>query len=801
MNIARDLRESDKDLAKHILIWATCSRRAMTLAELSQALESDTGVILDLRRAIGEVCGQFVVVDNNSHVSMIHQTAKKYLLKTSDLEFSISGPDAHRQLFTKTMSFLFDPKLRAKLEQIAAIPASPFLQYAATCWPYHLDMSLLSGDKSLSLLPLLAKFFRGPHVLTWIHALAYFDELSVLVQVSKSLNTYVLKKRKLHADDVPLKQRIEDLELLELWAADLLKVFAKFAPNLRQQPSAIHKLVPPFCPKDSVLYRQYGKKLKDQTALSVTGLTNPSWDDCLAKISLGSGLQALQMLCVGHYLCILTTSGVFILCDAQSLREVRRVEHGEFIFSIAASAQGETLISYGYRTTKLWSIPAGRLKRTLENPKDCKALNALKFTGNDKAVLLGSDDKNIRKLDLTKPNQGWQILDPNLLMTEAFIPGTNTNTPRYMCFNPDASLVAVAYSGYPLSIWSLSKAQSIATLRRDAEKRKQSSMSWTGVDRVRWHPTEDGEVLGLYNDGYVFKWNIYQEDTQEVHTRASEIECSPDGTLFATSDIGGIIKIWNYQHFALVYQLSCDNGVTDLCFSPDCSRIYDLSGSMCNVWEPNALIRLTETEQRSSEKESEAGSTTHTSSASEAFAETADPITALDSCTKAMLYCAGNDEGVVDIFDFLGNKSEIYRSPRFLTIDVVHISEDGSTVAFSEVGPASSGARIVFLTTSKIAMHQAIERKHGVFVFQMPRDIFIALIDLCAHADSMQTGGWSGCDPPDFSKSFVPWTIRRKISTKSQNNGWNLPTSTQPRLQATTDRRCFQSHYLGCGVR
>ena len=507
------------------------------------------------------------------------------------------------------------------------------------------------------------------------------------------------------------------------------------------------------------------------------------------------------MLCVGHYLCILTTSGVFILCDAQSLREVRRVEHSEFIFSIAASAQGETLISYGYRTTKLWSIPAGRLKRTLENPKDCKALNALKFTGNDKAVLLGSDDKNIRKLDLTKPNQGWQILDPNLLMTEAFIPGTNTNTPRHMCFNPDTSLVAVAYSGYPLSIWSLSKAQSIAILRRDAEKRKQSSMSWTGVDRVRWHPREDGEVLGLYSDGYVFKWNIYQEDTQEVHTRASEIECSPDGTLFATSDIGGIIKIWNYQHFALVYQLSCDNGVTDLCFSPDCSRIYDLSGSMCNVWEPNALIRLTETEQRSSEKESEAGSTTHTSSASEAFAETADPITALDSCTKAMLYCAGNDEGVVDIFDFLGNKSEIYRSPRFLTIDVVHISEDGSTVAFSEVGPAGSGARIVVLTTSKIAVHQAIERKHGVFVFQMPRDIFIALIDLCAHADSMQTGGWSGCDPPDFSKSFVPWTIRRKISTKIQNNGWNFPTSTQPRLQATTDRRCFQSHYLGCGVR
>lgn len=113
MNKARDLREGDKDLAKHILTWAACARRAMTLLELSQALETEFPAVLNLRHAIGEVCGQFVVIDGSSHVAMVHQTARDYLLKTPDLEFSITALEAHRQLFTRSLVYLLDPHLKA----------------------------------------------------------------------------------------------------------------------------------------------------------------------------------------------------------------------------------------------------------------------------------------------------------------------------------------------------------------------------------------------------------------------------------------------------------------------------------------------------------------------------------------------------------------------------------------------------------------------------------------------------------------------------------------------------------------
>ena len=101
-NIAYDLNEDAKDLAIQILTWVACARRAMTLAELTQAIRSDA---LDLRQAISEVCGHFVVVDGTSRVAMIHKTASKYILADSADGFLIRAVTAHEQLLTKCLSF------------------------------------------------------------------------------------------------------------------------------------------------------------------------------------------------------------------------------------------------------------------------------------------------------------------------------------------------------------------------------------------------------------------------------------------------------------------------------------------------------------------------------------------------------------------------------------------------------------------------------------------------------------------------------------------------------------------------
>lgn len=216
----------------------------------------------------------------------------------------------------------------------------------------------------------------------------------------------------------------------------------------------------------------------------------------------------------------------------------------------------------------------------------------------------------------------------------------------------------------------MSEARPIARCRRVTDW-KALTDAWAGVNRVLWHPNPiQCKLLGLYNDGCEFKWNLSDGDSQGVRASASAFGISPNGAIFITSDITSIIEVWNYQHFALNYRFSCAPGITSLCFSPDHGCFYDLSGSVCNVWEPNVLIRFTKIDERASEKESEAGSTTQTSSASDAWAEIADPVTALTANSEQSSYCAGNDAGVLEILDVLGSKLEIYCSPRYLTIDL-----------------------------------------------------------------------------------------------------------------------------------
>jgi hypothetical protein len=84
--IAENPSSNSKRLAHDILAWTTCARRLMMVSELSDALGQD--VPLDFQRSIGDLCGGFVVVDNEGKVVLIHQTAREYLF--SDLNWSLS---------------------------------------------------------------------------------------------------------------------------------------------------------------------------------------------------------------------------------------------------------------------------------------------------------------------------------------------------------------------------------------------------------------------------------------------------------------------------------------------------------------------------------------------------------------------------------------------------------------------------------------------------------------------------------------------------------------------------------------
>lgn len=89
------------------------------------------------------------------------------------------------------------------------------------------------------------------------------------------------------------------------------------------------------------------------------------------------------------------------------------------------------------------------------------------------------------------------------------------NSPSSVDFNSDCTELAVAYRGFPLAIWNLDPPELIARCRRKEKQRQTTNNTWTGVNRVVWHPF-NGKVLGIYLDGNIFKWGPMDDTYGEV---------------------------------------------------------------------------------------------------------------------------------------------------------------------------------------------------------------------------------------------------------------------------------------------
>ena len=109
--------------------------------------------------------------------------------------------------------------------------------------------------------------------------------------------------------------------------------------------------------------------------------------------------------------------------------------------------------------------------------------------------------------------------------------------------------------------------------------------------------------------------------------------------------------MWNFAYFTVIYQLSSTDPITGLAFSPNCRRFYDLRGYSVNAWEPNSLIRFSETEESVSDAASEDQPPTSISHTSEASLVQYEAVTVVAAAPDSNRYCVGNEEGAVNLLD------------------------------------------------------------------------------------------------------------------------------------------------------
>ncbi|KAI1339150.1 hypothetical protein F5Y15DRAFT_95240 [Xylariaceae sp. FL0016] len=701
-SIVEQPNEGDRTLATRIVQCTSCSLRALSIDELSQALGDIALDILDVPKAILDLCGGFVVVDNDGKVSMVHQTAREYLFDTTktDRPFSVNRSDAHQQMFQNSIRCLMSNNLRMALSR-GQKPS--FVEYAAESWSSHLAHT---RRDEMDCITTLKRFLTGRWALVWIHALALSKRLRAMLLTSKNLAQYASKRT--HSDTSP---GILEQELFENWAVDMLRIPGKFGDVLHRKPDSIYSLIPPFCPKSSPIYQQFGKR----DGLSIYGLSAEKWDDSLARMSFGASFStAIQAS--GALIAILVASGKTLLYDPSDFREwsVSPLEHGERLLSMQLNSSATLLATYGNRTVKIWQVSSGECIQSCEIHGSKARPLALRFSPDNSKLVIGSEDRCIRSLDLSYTHPVWSVIAE---LEEEEIAGQFTNSASHIALNHDSTMAAVAYRRYPVSAWDLDGPMHIGLCRR-----KDQGAVIREVRDLTWHPHLP-VVFGVNLEGTVFKWAPYDDVVDEVLGTANKLCISNDGELLATGDSYGRIALYTSSHLNLLYQLASQDSVFQLTFSPDSRRLYDVRGYHANAWEPSALAKFKAQSKTSVDASSEYGASLSTD-VSLVTCAVVDPITALVKCPNGPLFCSGSSRGVVTLHDTRrGKLGTLYVSRAKFTVNQIAWNNDQKQLCFTD-----SSKDIVFMAIDTTKPGRDIRQRASVSMRKFSKESISQLL-------------------------------------------------------------------------
>ena len=298
--------------------------------------------------------------------------------------------------------------------------------------------------------------------------------------------------------------------------------------------------------------------------------------------------------------------------------------HNAPVTSLAFSPDGQTLISGGDETIKLWDVNTEETIRTLKGHASSwieSAITSVAISPDGEFIASSGNDNTIRIWNLT------DFLTANggrtRTLTGHLPGGWLTKGVRAVAFSFDGQILASGGGDKVIKLWNTTTWQEISTLTGHSDAIK--AIAFSPVEKTLvsaadnaiklWKLDTDEEITFSASDspwsvsfdvngqfivsgslqGTLTVWSVStgQEVFQfDAHTRLSiihSITFSPNGLFFATASADKTVKLWNTTTKDLISTFTGHSDpVYSLAFSPDSSVLA--SGSVdktIRLWDMN----------------------------------------------------------------------------------------------------------------------------------------------------------------------------------------------------------------------
>jgi len=136
-------------------------------------------------------------------------------------------------------------------------------------------------------------------------------------------------------------------------------------------PSAIHLLIPPICPADSIIRDVFSDPLR---GLRLVGLSESHWDDRLCCIIFPEA-QTLSVACRDNKYALGLSNGSIHLYDERSFQMHAKLSHGEPVRVLSFGTINTYVASAGRKKIRLWNSSTAVQVWAVDSTDQALALN------------------------------------------------------------------------------------------------------------------------------------------------------------------------------------------------------------------------------------------------------------------------------------------------------------------------------------------------------------------------------------------------------------------------------------------